>query len=113
MHQSSFYTGVRFMLLLLFAIIVQGQTTTLPEAQEYTDGLFTNPINTDTPMLDVGAVINVTWTTTYEVVNLFLIFGTDYTDSFIATRTVTQDPKLSLHTDTWQSTPQKSSMSGL
>jgi len=101
------------MLLLLFAIIVQGQTTTLPEAQEYTDGLFTNPINTDTPMLDVGAVINVTWTTTYEVVNLFLIFGTDYTDSFIATRTVTQDPKLSLHTDTWQSTPQKSSLSGL
>lgn len=44
MHQSSFYTGVRFMLLLLFAIIVQGQTTTLPEAQEYTDGLFTDPI---------------------------------------------------------------------
>ncbi|THV97882.1 hypothetical protein D6D25_09036 [Aureobasidium pullulans] len=91
MHQSSFYTGVRFMLLLLFAIIVQGQTTTLPEAQEYTDGLFTNPINTDTPMLDVGAVINVTWTTTYQVVNLFLIFGTDYTDSFIATLHTTEE----------------------
>ncbi|THW78531.1 hypothetical protein D6D17_10103 [Aureobasidium pullulans] len=91
MHQSSFYTGVRFMLLLLFAIIVHGQTTTLPEAQEYTDGLFTNPINTDTPLLDVGAVINVTWTTTYEVVDLFLIFGTDYTDSFIATLHTTEE----------------------
>ncbi|THX46399.1 hypothetical protein D6D06_10106 [Aureobasidium pullulans] len=42
-------------------------------------------------MLDVGAVINVTWTTTYEVVNLFLIFGTDYTDSFIATLHTTEE----------------------
>lgn len=90
----TFHDGIACMLLFLIATaaIVRGQTTTrLPQAPSYKDGVFTSPNTYTTQILDKGIETNVTWTTTYESVNLYLIFGTDYVNSKGLKRITTQD----------------------
>ncbi|KEQ95499.1 hypothetical protein AUEXF2481DRAFT_5100 [Aureobasidium subglaciale EXF-2481] len=68
-------------LLFLVGPIVQGQTTTrLPAAPSYQDGVFSSPDTAITQIVDKGVEMNVTWATSYESVNLYLIFGQDYTN---------------------------------
>ncbi|KAH0032184.1 hypothetical protein KCU78_g2645, partial [Aureobasidium melanogenum] len=69
-----------YTLLFLLTGIAQGQTTTrLPPAPSYTDGVFSSPNTFNTQIIDQGTELNITWTTTYKSVNLYLIFGVDYT----------------------------------
>ncbi|KAI4728745.1 hypothetical protein E4T49_03527 [Aureobasidium sp. EXF-10728] len=69
-------------LLLLATTTVQAQTTTrLPPAPAYRDGVFTSPNTFNTQILDKGSEMNITWTTSYKTVNLFVIFGQDYVNS--------------------------------
>ncbi|KAH0343425.1 hypothetical protein KCU81_g5210, partial [Aureobasidium melanogenum] len=71
-----------YTLLFLFTTLARGQTTTrLPPAPSYSDGVFSSPNTYNTQILDQGTVLNITWTTRYESVNLYLIVGTDYAHS--------------------------------
>lgn len=79
MHYLNYHGSVTYTLLLSFATIARGQTTTaFPAPSLYPDGAFLVPDTVRLPILDQGTQLNITWTTTYESVNLYLIFGQDY-----------------------------------
>ncbi|KAG9961366.1 hypothetical protein KCU61_g5682, partial [Aureobasidium melanogenum] len=79
MHYLSSHGRVMYTLLFLLPAIARGQTTTaFPAPALYPDGAFLVPDTVRLPILDQGTLLNVTWTTTYENVNLYLIFGGDY-----------------------------------
>jgi hypothetical protein len=82
MSHSSFYESVAYTLLFLVATIVHGQTTTrLPAPPAYADGDFTSPNNAATQIVDNGISLNITWETSYDSVNLYLVTGGDYANS--------------------------------
>jgi hypothetical protein len=82
MSHFSLYGGVVYTLLFFVATIVRGQTTTrLPAPPSYSDGVFTSPNTYVTQILDNGINVNVSWTTTYQRVNLYFITGGDYANS--------------------------------
>lgn len=82
MHYLHSHGSVMYTLVFLFTTLVRGQTTTrLPPAPSYSDGVFSSPNTYNTQILDQGTELNITWTTRYESVNLYLIVGTDYAHS--------------------------------
>ncbi|KAI4762619.1 hypothetical protein E4T52_10744 [Aureobasidium sp. EXF-3400] len=79
MSHSSFYRSVAYTLLFLSSTVVRGQTTTqLSPAPSYSDGIFTSPNTAATQIFDKGIDINITWATSYDSVNLYLINGVNY-----------------------------------
>nr|OQO15477.1 hypothetical protein B0A51_16457 [Rachicladosporium sp. CCFEE 5018] len=76
-----------FLLLLPYAL---AQTSVLPPPPTYTSGVFLNPDTAATQIFGVGAVLNVTWETTYSSVNLWLIYGTDYNAPYLCISGTTQ-----------------------
>ena len=55
-----------------------GVTHTLPPPPDYDDGEFINPDTSKTQAFTVGSTMNVSWTTKYPSINLYLIYGQDY-----------------------------------
>lgn len=93
MRYSYFHGSIAHTLLFLLMAIARGQTTTrLPAAPSYSDGVFSSPNTFNTQIIDQGTELNVTWTTIYKSVNLYLIFGVDYTHSMPLTRTIAEGP---------------------
>lgn len=79
MHCLLAHGSVLYTLLLLFISNARGQITTAFQAPAlYPDGAFLVPDTVRLPILDQGTLLNVTWTTTYESVNLYFMFGGDY-----------------------------------
>lgn len=79
MHYLNCHGSVFYTFLSIFTSIARCQTTTaFPAPALYPDGAFLVPDTVRLPILDQGTLLNVTWTTTYESVNLYLIFGGDY-----------------------------------
>ncbi|OQO00833.1 hypothetical protein B0A48_13520 [Cryoendolithus antarcticus] len=76
-----------FLLLLPYAL---AQTSVLPPPLTYTSGVFINPDTAATQIFGVGAVLNVTWETTYSSINLWLIYGTDYNAPYLCISGTTQ-----------------------
>jgi hypothetical protein len=103
MSHSSFSASAAYILLFCVATIVQGQTTTrLPPAAAYADGSFTSPNNAATQILDDGINLNITWSTSFPSVNLYLITGDDYGNSQALTSKNTSNPMILLDIDTLQ-----------
>ncbi|CAK3899481.1 hypothetical protein B0A51_16457 [Lecanosticta acicola] len=68
------------------------QTTThLPAPPTYTDGKFTNPDTSKAQIFTDGSEMNVTWTTTYDSVTLWLIYDGHYNNPTLLISGTTQD----------------------
>jgi len=80
--------------LLTFCCSVVAQTTTysvLPAPSSYADGNFTNPDTANTQVFSQGSSMNVSWTTDYTNVNLYLIFGGNYNTPWTCTSKCSHD----------------------
>lgn len=89
------YGSIVYSLLVFVATIVRGQTTafsTLPPAPTYSDGRFTSPDTSRNQVIDKGVIWNVTWTTSFNSVNLYLIFG----DGWNSPKALTSNKALTL-----------------
>jgi hypothetical protein len=76
---STMALSTSIVLSLLYAQLVRSQTTTyLPPPPLYSDGRFISPDTSGTQIFSEGSTMNVSWTTKYSSVHLYLLSGTDY-----------------------------------
>lgn len=69
-----------------FACCVVSQTTSrLPAAPKFADGVFTSPDTESTQVYTNGASMNVSWKTSYESIDLYLIFGGKFNQAYTCT----------------------------
>ena len=66
-------------LSLVYAPLAETQSTSyLPPPPLYDDGRFLSPDTSRTQIFSEGSTMNVSWTTRFPSVHLYLLSGTDY-----------------------------------
>ncbi|KAM0717482.1 hypothetical protein Q7P37_007334 [Cladosporium fusiforme] len=74
--------AMAYLLAILYVLCIQyssAQTTTrLPPPPKYNGGIFNTPDTAKTQQFSLGSTMNVSWSTQYPSINLYLIFNAEY-----------------------------------